>query len=447
MLQIERNGELINVDYTVENNLLLNVNELKTIVKNTLYGDYFSRTTRNSSYSDTYMPPSSTVFSSSKVKPGLFSYGCVELINENDTVIGNADLYLAYSGEDTVRGSINLNESFHIIDDNKVKVRLVVDFPTHASIGEVRKVRLTPKNPYRTEVLGEKDTKSYEVKYSTDSASSTTGVSLLYDENYNLMVANKKFISYKGKMYYFGQAESKRIICTGTKFYYIDNLIGTDTTTDTTISLTELIFNHSALTVLKGDTYTISFSQASSSHKFHNLVGVKEIEGVVRFGLINNSSSAKKIRFIDCDPNTFEIIEERSWVSVDSTFAVYDKFDVPLDEEGVYRVHNTNKLALNFKTMALVTVGEYKGCMTSITKEMPFCSNNATRGYLVDNEGNEYVCYRHSSSQYALGGYGSHYKIYKINNGTWTPLTITLDDPMVKGPEQTLKIILNIEID
>ncbi|MFU0800194.1 MAG: Por-Secre-tail domain-containing protein [Xylanivirga thermophila] len=62
-------------------------------------------------------------------------------------IIGYADRNELYSGNDSIRGTINRNESKFEVTDNKIKINFVFDFPTHAANGRIESIYWAMSNP------------------------------------------------------------------------------------------------------------------------------------------------------------------------------------------------------------------------------------------------------------------------------------------------------------
>ncbi len=69
-------------------------------------------------------------------------------------IVGAVDLdWIGYSGSDTKRGTLNLNESYIKNTNKRYRLHLVVDFPTHSCNGSVNKISFLPYSCYSQHII------------------------------------------------------------------------------------------------------------------------------------------------------------------------------------------------------------------------------------------------------------------------------------------------------
>ena len=64
-------------------------------------------------------------------------------------VIGYADRNIPYSGDDTLKGTINLSETKFEVTGDKIRCNFVFDFPTHAANGVTESIYFCEAEPYK----------------------------------------------------------------------------------------------------------------------------------------------------------------------------------------------------------------------------------------------------------------------------------------------------------
>lgn len=138
MLTVIQNDEQKAIDYTLENYLVPTAEEAMVVMKKILFSGDMRRGTDTEWHGKSVMD----YLVYTRLYPGIFENGHIELTDENDKILGKVDLKTTYAGSDTIRGSINYNESYRYVFNSKLIARVVVDFPTHSCNGAIKKITL-----------------------------------------------------------------------------------------------------------------------------------------------------------------------------------------------------------------------------------------------------------------------------------------------------------------
>lgn len=454
MITILRDNEKVAVNYSVEDKLIPTDLEIKQILKKILYTSIEARATATQ-----YSPPI-TLLNGMYARPNMFTEGHIKLYDENDNAIATADFNSAYSGTDKTRGSINMLESYNYIIMNKCINRIVVDFPTSVINGNVKKIKLFPYPNYVTLQSSNIPSVSHDYIYFTspNPPRSMLNGDIYYctDENQDMLIFEKGYgaylsnrVIYKNKIYKFTPpSDLTHFFYTDKKFYYAnidknlkiklvelsidelngsinvtDNVINFDLLLDAGISIQGSVGDYSnihGIHIYNGNFYMIGNFYQSGTKFFLAKYDENGTFVNIKYASYTNGSSMgfKELNCIQPYPVN-GVIKKASFGTAD--------FVVDFENETI--VVNYNRSVDKFGDHCIY-IKDIENCLVVYNKP----------GRII--EGNIF-----KSTKVGGVSFISTLIYSETSQKKDSVLDITFNEPIAKTDQQTLKIILDIEID
>jgi len=435
MLNIKMGEEVVNVDYEVENNLIPTTKEAIVLTKKILFADYVNRINSPNNY---YNVNLRNLLGDSNHRPAVLNIGHIDVLDDEGNLLGSADLYSAYSGTDTARGTINLVETKHFTHNCKVCSKIVIDFPTHACNGKIKTIRLNSSNKYNSE-YHTSNSKTYEIDYSNYKVSGYTSFQLCFDGEGNRLIVdtNLKHIVYNDEVYSYEGIQ--RVFHTGNEWVAYRGVTNANTQNRTSkFTLTKLVFDEEKKEISYGEDLVLTGANSYSTSTSYSLelLAVKKVDDNYVAYIRYTGESNRYTSFVTYDLEG-NFVSQTSWSYNSNAVWSYTNIDLPLNENGDYPIilNTSYSYIPNFRTKQVVTTDK------NITKNLW----NGGSGYCPKG-----VHYRMKSANdnKDTNGYGNHTKIMRdIGVPYKYPLVITLNEPIEKTNDQTFKINLNVEIE
>ena len=445
-LTLYNNDEKIEVNYTVENN----INPTDDYLKNMLKRIYFSKSiyfgggaAENNHLLTTYTQ------NNYQLLPSMFTNGHIKLFDENNNIIGIADLSTSYSGTDTYRGSVNINECTDDVTNNAYSYKLVVDFPTSAGNGTIKNIKFYPYPYYNKKFT---DIETYLKPYYYNNMYTRIRVSnvvdnniifyfkTIYLENGDLIFVNgyNKTLKYKNKVYDLIDIYLNYVYLMNGKLYTIENNLSDSKT----LNIVELIVDDDTLTVVKSDNkITIDLSTINNISNGID-PSIISYNNYIYLYLFDSTSGSNRDIIIKLDQEGNIIkhftIENRNWIN--GTFAM-NQFYNNKKNIVAWRLDENNCRC--FISDYENDIFEYKAKTISSLygEEESFAYNCYTDNNISNNslrikwKDKMYSVIRFNESSYFTD-------IYETKN----PLIYTFNEPIVKTSNQTMKLVFNITI-
>ena len=410
-----------------------------------------------------FTKPSMLLLDSTKQKTNITS----DIVSSNG-VLGACDCrYEAYSGNDTVRGTVNLGESSIKIEaPHRVKNHLVIDFPTHASNGTIDKIVFNdkalystsasyqPSNRKRTPLMMTRLDSLYCNECSSLSPHLSNGTMAVNNNGdyialfYISSSANRSIIRKDGKMYKINTSNlikdnkySLYITCINDTFY-----LHSDSSDRTTINSSGLKLYKLNIDVVDGeisvtrddnDFITIPGRSYDTSTKVYFNFAIQHKDKIL-VSTTRTSDNETKIDEFDLNFNYIKTVETfinsasyAEYFTYNSNF-LFNGEDELIHTKGSY---NFNKGSYSYTNSVY----------SLINKNYIMCCSSADCSHSVGVV-NENYNKHHSSQSNANVGTGNNNIIGEIEVKP-SEIVIDLKQPIVKTDVETLKLIFDFEFE
>ena len=454
-LSLYNNDEKIELNYTVENNINPTDDYLKNMLKRIYFGRsiYFGGANPNDySYYDKLITYTQNNY---QLLPSMFTNGHIKLFDENNNLIGIADLSKAYSGADTQRGTVNVNECDYDVTNNAYNYKISIDFPTSAANGTIKTIKFyaypyyDPKfsrkeneisqyyynNIYTKICLSNNEVDSYGLNFNTTYLEN--GSMIYFDNFYHTLKYNNKIYNTTGIsfMYYING-----------KFYTIDDNLSDSKS----INITELVLNDEELTVTKSNNIaTIDLSSYITDTNWYNKIALSSYNNNIYLYLFDDSDSydtSDKVLIVKLDENK-NIVNNFNFTSIDKDIFyllnmnnLYNKKNVTIL---VGNNNRNNYLNIDYEN----DIFEFKGC-----RDITPLSEKDNYIYLNNNSSDITSVY--DGSKILIKCNDKKYGIIELDENDYlvdqcerkNPLIYTFKEPVTKTSKQTMKLVFDITI-
>lgn len=464
MIKVLLNGEERQTGYTVENNLIPSIDNVTTIIKHLFYTHGQNRRGGGSSSTVLEMDKFMDTFYLSQ---GMLDNGYIELLDESNNVLSRIDLTRSYSGSDEKRGSINLNESGRFTLNGKIYSTNVLDFPTHASNGAIKKINFHSRPYFDYSCYSKFHTRNYrknilfsspDVEYSNPinlgAHDSKFNFCLDKDNNPLILIRNLKTGYYKGSKYKYNVAanaeSSTTVFCINNKFYRY----AARNEANKKYTLVQLIIDEANKTITDGEKFEISYM----CHTSYPTAYPVAICGDEEFIYVLNCDSRNYYYYFSKLSLDGTLIDYKELYYSDAGlpnsygFMTYPAVAWNMNADGCVYTTNTETDKINYYKIDFINKSIEKISNLDESIDRTLCINNSSlyetknnnRYYEMTFGGKRYAIER--ASYNSSNGHISDFIIFETEPYK-IPLSITLTEPLIKTSEQTMKLILDITIE
>ena len=357
-----------------------------------------------------------------------------DLSKKENGVVGGVDLdWIAYAGDDVVRGTMNLAESYKDIDSTRLKYHMVLDFPTHACNGHFDKIYITANSKFSDNSNG---ASSLSFKLKSYIPKIKKPYTYLRNELSNPIFVNGSLIglfnSYKDiYIYKDGRVKTFTLEELGLpssfeyrKLILINNKIYLD---DVTNRWNDYIKYHRFWEVVFEDLENIKFVETSLT--FLNNFGIRTDENDGLY--FNNSSKLGEFTLLNLKCVLNDTLQSCVLI-IDESLEVVKKMDY---------FSTTNFLTLERNGVSFFIIDdkvydkEFNVVTTFNLPTNPYFLTDGKKNIMLGGSGNWPI--------FNAGRYG----VYEIATHDDGIIEIQLQEPLTKKNTQTLKLIFDFDID
>ena len=449
-LSLYNNDEKIELNYTVENNINPTDDYLKNMLKRIYFGRsiYYGGAKPDDSDYDKLITYTQDNY---QLLPSMFTNGHIKLFDENNNLIGIADLSKAYSGTDTQRGTVNINECDYDVTNNAYNYKISIDFPTSAANGTIKTIKFY-SYPYYDRKFSDIENQINQYYYNniyTKICQSNRNV-YTYGLNFNTTYLENGSMIYFDNFYHTLKYNNKIYNTTGISFiYYINGKFYTidDNLSDSkSINITELVLNDEELTVTKSNNITtIDLSSYITNTNWYNKIALSSYNNNIYLYLFDDDNSS--------------ITDRVLIVKLDENKNIVNNFNFTYINKDIFYLLNMNNL-YNKKNVTIL-VGHEQDNYLNIDYENDIFEFKGNKDISSLSEKDNYIYLNNSS--YITNSYGSgilikhndkKYGIIELDDNDYfvdqcerkNPLIYTFNEPVTKTSKQTMKLVFDITI-
>ena len=438
-LSLYNNDEKIELNYTVENNINPTDDYLKNMLKRIYFGRsiYYGGAKPDDSDYDRLIAYTQDNY---QLLPSMFTNGHIKLFDENNNLIGIAELSGPYSGTDTQRGTVNVNECDYDVTNNAYNYKISIDFPTSAANGTIKTIKFY-SYPYYDKKFSDIENQINQYYYNNIYTKICQSIHDIdnYQSNFNTTYLENGSMIYFDNFYHTLKYNNKIYNTTGISFmYYINGkfyTVDNNLSDSKSINITELVLNDEELTITKSNNITTI-----------DLSSITNIDQYNKFTLSSYNNNIYLYLFDDSDS--------------------YDTSDrvliVKLDEnKNIFYLLNMNNL-YNKKNVAILVGDNNRNNYLNIDYENDIFEFKECRDITPLSEKDNYIYLNNNSSDITTI-YGSDilikcndkkYGIITLDDNNYlvdqcerkNPLIYTFNEPVTKTSKQTMKLVFDITI-